>query len=113
MDPSILQSVMPHQAAEERAGAGAAADANAGTDADGIGNTPKHHMLTRWPAACMLAGSMYEPCLPCFIVLLFCLAMSIINRAQGLSAVWTCLGGFRSLLANLYSSSPRNRNRHF
>ena len=38
MDPSILQSVMPHQAAEERAGAGAAADANAGTDADGIGN---------------------------------------------------------------------------
>ena len=98
MDPSILQSVMPHQAAEERAGAGAAADANAGTDADGIGNTPKHHMLTRWPAACMLAGSMYEPCLPCFVVLLFCLAMSIINRAQGLSAVWTCLGGFRSLL---------------
>ena len=82
-DPSILQSVMPHQVADEEAaagaaagagagggaaadagagaGAGAGADANAnpGAGVGGGGNVPKRHMLTHSPAGCTLAGPMY------------------------------------------------------
>ena len=49
-DPSILQSIMPHQVADDDAGADAAA---------GAGNAPKRHMLTHAPAGCTLAGPMY------------------------------------------------------
>ena len=82
-DPSILQSVMPHQVAADEAAAdagagagagdGAAADAGAGAGAGdgadanvnpgagvgGVGNAPKRHMLTHSPAGCTLAGPMY------------------------------------------------------
>ena len=82
-DPSILQSVMPHQVADEEAaagaaagagagggaaadagagaGAGAGADANAnpGAGVGGGGNAPKRHMLTHSPAGCTLAGPMH------------------------------------------------------
>jgi hypothetical protein len=64
-DPSILQSVMPHQVAHDDvgdaagAGAGVADNANPGAGAGGAGNAPKRHMLTHSPAACMLAGPMY------------------------------------------------------
>ena len=40
-DPSRMQSVMPHQVAEDEEGA----DADAGT-----GNVPKRHMITHTPA---------------------------------------------------------------
>ena len=40
-DPSIMQSVIPHQVAED--GEGADADA-------GAGNVPKRHMITHTPA---------------------------------------------------------------
>ena len=52
-DPSILQSIMPHQVAADDAGADATA---------GDGNAPKRHMLTHAPAGCMLAGPMYMTC---------------------------------------------------
>jgi len=40
-DPSIMQSVMPHQVAEDEEGA----DADAGA-----GHVPKRHMITHTPA---------------------------------------------------------------
>jgi hypothetical protein len=66
-DPSIFQSVMPHQVADDAAGAdagagagvGAAADADPGAGAGSAGNGPERHVLTHSPAACMLAGPMY------------------------------------------------------
>ena len=67
-DPSILQSVMPHQVADDEAGAdapagagagdGVDANANQGAGAGGAGNAPKRHMLTHSPAG-MLTGPMY------------------------------------------------------
>jgi len=68
-DPSILQSVMPHQVADGEAGAHAGAGAGAGNGADanenpgasagGARNAPKRHMLTHSPAGCTLTGPMY------------------------------------------------------
>ncbi len=66
-DPSILQSVMPHQVADGEAGADAGAGAgadnganeNPGAGADGVRNAPKRHMLTYSPAGCTLTGPMY------------------------------------------------------
>ena len=59
---------MPHQVADDEAGADAAAgagagrgvdaDANPGAGAGGAGNAPKRHMLTHSPAG-MLTGPMY------------------------------------------------------
>ena len=82
-DPSILQSVMPHQVADDEAAAGAAAgagagggaaadagagagagdgadaNANPGAGVGGGGNAPKRHMLTHSPAGCTLKGPIY------------------------------------------------------